>query len=249
LSSFADVKLITLTLTFNSILHIGCQLTRPENTAGEIALRGGFDYLMFIDDDVMIQPDTFKILYETKKDIAAGLVVIRGMPFNVMAFRWEKKEGANQFLTFYNDLPLKEKCADGHEKYDIKCLECAKAELQEVVDCDAIGFSVCLIDVDVLKPLTPPFFMTGPTHTEDVYFCLKTKELEPNPTIVMNTRVQPGHLLNPEPIEFKTRKKFFDFYEATAQKQEIVHRDKKHVERVMASLGIEVFEETPVSPI
>ena len=42
------------------------------NTAAQMALSRECDYLMFIDDDVMIPPDTLEKLLKADKDVIAG---------------------------------------------------------------------------------------------------------------------------------------------------------------------------------
>lgn len=239
-------------------------IDNARNTAADLAMKAQCDYLMFIDDDVMIPKNTLDLLLKADKDIIAGLVIIRGMPFNVMAFRWmdlgvpqedRPKEDEKRSLTFYNDLPLRTPCESGHERFHIECENCLKIGLhpdglQAVVDVDAIGFSCALIKTDVLHQLTTPYFITGRHHTEDVYFCMKVKtELvgtEENnnqaPTIAMHTGVQCGHLLNPEPIEWSVRKRLTDFYAPEVAKEkeasaENFHRNMGYIEKCLANLG------------
>lgn len=201
------------------------------NTAAKMALEAESDYLMFIDDDVLLPGDTLDRLLKADKDIVAGLVIIRGMPFNNMAFKFESPGR----LIYYNDLPLAEPCLEGHINYDIKCDSCRITNLQSLVKVDAVGFSCCLIKTDVLKAMEPPYFITGVNHTEDIYFCLKTLELTPNPEIFLNTEVQCGHLLNAEPIEWKTRKKMQEFYELASTKPFV--RDMAHIEKCLARMS------------
>jgi glycosyltransferase involved in cell wall biosynthesis len=78
------------------------------NTAAQMAMEMNCDYLMFIDDDVMVPPDTLEKLLLADKDIIAGLVIIRGYPFNNMAFKYKEntiKDGKEvRNLDFFNDL-------------------------------------------------------------------------------------------------------------------------------------------------
>lgn len=239
-------------------------IDNARNTAADLAMKMECDYLMFIDDDVMIPRNTLDLLLKADKDIVAGLVIIRGMPFNVMAFRWEDlgqkqedrpKEDETRSLVFYNDLPLVKPCGNpevhctdpgfdyfGHVKFNLDCEYCRKAPLQEIVPVDAIGFSCALIKTDVLHQLTTPYFITGRHHTEDVYFCMKVQtELEPKPTIAMHTGVQCGHLLNPEPIEWAGRKRLTDFYAPEVEKEKEAskgfQRDMGYIQKCLANLG------------
>lgn len=165
-------------------------IDHARNQAALYAMQTESDHLMFIDDDVLIPVDALIKLLKADKDIIAGLVMIRGFPFNVMAFKWEKNEKGEPYLGYFNDLPKD----------------------QEVVPCDAVGFSCCLIKTDILKAMEPPYFVTGRTNTEDVYFCLKTEQLDPKPGIFLHTGVECGHLLNPLPIVYSSKQKFHDFY-------------------------------------
>lgn len=201
------------------------------NNAAKIALETQADYLMFIDDDVLIPNNTLDLLLKADKDIVAGLVVIRGMPFNNMAFKFDDPN----HLVYYNDLPLVRPC-NGEEKhimYDIKCDDCHLTPLEELVKVDAVGFSCCLIKTDVLKVLEPPYFITGVNHTEDIYFCMKTKELTPEPEIFLHTGIECGHLLNAEPIEWRTRRKMQEFYGKVAKKQD---HGLEYINRCLASI-------------
>ena len=183
------------------------------NEAAKQAMGLECDYLMFIDDDVLIPPDAFEKLMDTGTDIAAGLVYLRGYPFHVMAFTEAKREWLDDGkgnkiedprfkLRYYDE--IHQKTMDG----------------EKIIPCAAVGFSCCLISVDVLRALEAPYFVTGPLNTEDVYFCMKTRHLTPVPTISVNTDVRCGHLLNPEPIEFDTKLLLTNFYDNLAKKFE-----------------------------
>src|SRR6266850_6703930 len=65
-------------------------IDHARNEAARLALECEADYLMFIDDDVLVPPNTLEGMLECASDIAAGLVIIRGWPFNVMAFKFTK---------------------------------------------------------------------------------------------------------------------------------------------------------------
>jgi glycosyltransferase involved in cell wall biosynthesis len=192
------------------------------NTAAIEALKMECDYLMFIDDDVLIPANAFEILQKADKDIIAGLVYLRGYPFHVMAFKQiimpdVKDSNGNMIsdprmgMTYFDEIDFWVRNQDD------------KIKASPLVQCDAVGFSCCLIKTDVISPMQPPYFVTGTLNTEDVYFCLKTRELEPKPEIFVHTDVRPGHLLNPEPIEFDTRVLLTDFYNNLAKKvQEVL---------------------------
>jgi hypothetical protein len=172
------------------------------NHAAKAALANECDYLLFIDDDVLILPETFKSLHEVASsgyDSVGGLVIIRGYPFHVMAFKRENGE-----LPYFDDLPT----VWGDKVYPL---------LKDPVTQDdglvAMGFSCTLIKTSLLRRVSPPYFVTGPRNTEDVYFYLKAKEAYPDMRLALVTHLQCGHLLPPEPIEWKTIDIFKEFYE------------------------------------
>lgn len=219
------------------------------NMAAKIAIQNEADYLMFLDDDVLIPPGTLKILIDADKDVVAGLVIIRGLPYHVMAFKW-LEDGKN--LTFFNDIPLKngkdhaKHCEREHEivegeinleRVNHKCLE-------DLVPCGAVGFSCCLIKVSCFKNLSTPYFITGTHSTEDVYFCLKLKEgMERRglgePSIFMHTQIECGHLLTVEPVAWENRRSHLYEYYTDIQKKETVKykgRELAHLSKMIEVL-------------
>lgn len=175
-------------------------IDRMRNIAAKVAMESDFDYLMFIDDDVFIPTDAFSKLVVENKDIIAGHVVVRGYPFEPMVFKYDEGK-----LTFFSDI----------DKY------------RGVVDCAAVGFSCCLIKVSLLKKMTPPFFVTGPHNTEDVYFCVKAKMEVPDVTIAVNLAVECGHLGIP-PVYTPSNKEIFK--ELEKPKEEVVKGRRDHSE-------------------
>ena len=217
-------------------------IDNARNESAKMAMGMECDYLMFLDDDVLIPHDAFETLVAAQQDILAGFVYLRGYPFNKMIFREVKPETEQFQLTYYNDLPFVEPCTEGHTKIEPGCIACLTAKLVEIVPCDAVGFSCCLIKVDVIQALEPPYFVTGPLNTEDVYFCLKTRGLDPQPTIAVHTGVRCGHMLNPEPIEYGTERIHKTFYEELIKlqspaKQDPNPRNLDYILRNIKSLG------------
>jgi hypothetical protein len=167
------------------------------NFSGQVVIGKGkakkFDYLWFIDDDVLVPGDAFLRLWKLGKDISAGVTYIRGYPYHPMLFDFSNKE--NHYIDNYRE----------------------RADKQGYLKCDAVGFSCCLISgrflrkYAKLKDPTTPLFLTGTNFTEDVWFCQKAKEAIPKISIYADINVQTGHILGPEVIEhgnLKQRKKF-----------------------------------------
>jgi hypothetical protein len=198
-----SVNLFTFTPTRMSI-------DRARNEAAKMALQLECDYLLFIDDDVLVPMNTVEELIACDADIAAGLVIIRGYPFNVMAFKSD--------WTYFNELPTE---LDQSSGKDIQVLKKFVTQDDGLV---GVGFSCCLIKCDLLKDIEPPWFITGPRNTEDVYFCQKAAETVkniqknedskyPDLKVVMNTFIQPDHLLSRHGVNWKNKDAYRKFYQ------------------------------------
>ncbi len=166
-------------------------IDRMRNLAAETTLDIQADYLLFIDDDVLIpQPfDFLEKLIKLDVDIAAADVLIRGYPFKHMIFQWDK---AHLGLIAMDNIPKK--------KGPLKC--------------GAVGFSVCLIKRSLIEKVSKPYFVTGPMNTEDIYFCVKAEKEYPQVQIVTDTSISCGHILWSEIIESGNKKNYKKYWEA-----------------------------------
>jgi hypothetical protein len=196
-------------------------IDRARNEAAKMALLLEADYLMFIDDDVLLPIDEhpFRELVKADKDIIAASVRIRGYPFNRMAFRYDKESSTDKKgkLDFYND------------KLDPE---------HPIQDVDALGFSTCLIKVDVIRPMDPPYFITSPNGTEDVYFCIRAqRELNPTPTIACHLGLKCSHLLDKEAICDDTVERWKTFYEHDIVKDVSKLAEGRHENYIEANLS------------
>lgn len=169
-------------------------IDRFRNQAAMIARRAALDYIFFIDDDMLLPPDTFTKLYEAQYDIIAAFNYIRGYPFKIMSFKYDLRCQTRRLVNVTDeDLP---------------------SSLGEVINVDAIGTAVCLIKTTVFDGVQQPYFLTGTHGTEDIYMCLKCKETNPDIKIGMHTGVITGHLLDPEVISYHTRKALMHYHES-----------------------------------
>ena len=148
-------------------------IDRMRNTSAKVALEQECDYLMFVDDDVLVPFRGFNKLIEANYDIIAGITVIRGYPYNLMAFKFDETGNLVHFNTFEKEDPTR-----------------------RVLDVDAVGFSCVLIKTHLLQKLPPPYFVTSPGNTEDIYFCMKAidKLGRANLNIGIHRDVICGHL-------------------------------------------------------
>lgn len=159
-------------------------IDRMRNFAAAAAMECDFDWLVFIDDDVLVPFDCIsKLLKHVDKgfDVISGVTLIRGYPFHPMLFDFSDKE--NHYVDDYE----------------------AKAE-NGLLTCDAVGFSLCMIRVALFKKMVPPFFITGTNFTEDVYFCQRAKQQVPGVKIGADVTIETAHILGPEFISPANKK-------------------------------------------
>lgn len=181
------------------------------NAAAKVALELECDYLMFIDDDMILHPNTMESLLKADKDIVMALTFIRGGEFPPMFFKRVPKDGGYD-LTHYSDW---------QENIDENGL----------VDAAAIGFATVLIKMDLIKKLEPPYFLTAGGHTEDVYFCCRVKaEVGEQVSIAVDTKVPTGHILEPEIVHISTVEKLRAYHKKEEPKATI-DRGQEYLER------------------
>lgn len=172
-------------------------IDRMRNLCAKTAIECDADYILFLDDDVLIPIDSFQYLMEADADIVAGDVLIRGYPFNHMAFRY----------------PLISDKID-NEGTNLKAIaEWREIDSKLLTDVDAVGFSYCLLKVSTLKKIPGPWFLTGPRNTEDIYYCMKAKLYVPNISIKVCTNVVCEHILWAETISAANRDHYRKYME------------------------------------
>jgi len=174
------------------------------NFCARAAIEGDFDYLWFIDDDVCIAPDALRILMQLDSDVAAGITLVRGYPFEPMLFSFAKGR-KSPHVREYEKLVQK----DG-----------------SIRKLDAVGCSCCLIRVSVLEKMEEPWFHTGPGYTEDVFFCQRAKSYKKNLTIAASNLVQTEHILGSETISPSSRRAKMRFHETMNPDSKKAHSAK-----------------------
>lgn len=163
-------------------------IDRMRNICAKMAIEHDCKYILFLDDDVIPPMDGLSRLLNCDADIAAGNVIIRGYPFENMFFEEDKND---------NDrwVPVK------------------TYEKNKVIDVKAVGFSLALLKVDIIKQMEPPYFVTGTHHTEDIYFCAKALLNKPDLTVKVDTGCICGHILWDEIIDASNVTNYRKYYE------------------------------------
>jgi len=149
----------------------------------EWALQTNMDYILFIDDDMILPMNMFEKLVRHNVDIVAPLAFMRNPPHKPVIYRVD--EGYDPMMRM--------------EYYITKVIE--NYPKDKLVECDAVGFGAALIKVDILRKMSKEWFMSTTKSGEDIWFCYKARQA--GFRVYMDTSVKLGHLGNPPVIEEK----------------------------------------------
>lgn len=170
----------------------GYDCANARNKAAQLALDGGFDYLMMVDSDVTVPPDALTNLMGHGAEVAMGFYAHRGdqqREYRGMtcACRLLDESGAPYF-----GYPLE-------SEYSVEELRAMRGRGEHAVAIHGGGMGCVLIDVRVFHELRYPWFYwlnhandEQSVLSEDLYFCEGCRN-EGIP-IVLDTRVACGHL-------------------------------------------------------
>jgi hypothetical protein len=202
-------------------------IDRMRNEAAKLALQLECDYLIFIDDDMLLQVDTIEKLIDADKDIIMAHTIIRGYPFNPMCFlRTDTEDDA--------DIKL------------VPHLDAFKDSVDGLTKTDAIGFAVVAIKTHLLKKLKAPWFITGPNGTEDIYFCIRChQELEEPTKIYVHTGVPTAHKLEPEFVSQFNVEKLREFHKPEVPAVDTTIREDRGTEyhEAISNIAVSVGDE------
>jgi hypothetical protein len=143
----------------------------------EASLKYDCDYLFMVDDDMMAPVDLFYRLVKHDVDIVAPLAFTRNPPHRSVMFK--VVEGYDPVLNkeYFINTPV------------------FNYPRNKLVECDAVGFGAVLINTDIFKKMSKPYFMGSVGTGEDIHFCLAAKKLGRH--VFMDTSIKLGHLSHP----------------------------------------------------
>lgn len=129
------------------------------NALAAYAINGNFDAVLWIDSDMIFQPDLLETLsadLESGKDIVAGLCFCRRYPYLPVVYKRLELEGETPINESYVDYP-----EDG------------------IFRVEGCGFGVVMMKTDVLRKISDKYntvFSPLPHFGEDLSFCIRAKE-------------------------------------------------------------------------
>lgn len=180
---------------FTSVLgleyDVGCNFTynvksnsliyNARNDFALDAINGKFDYLVFFDSDLVLQPETLTWLIwgitEQDADLVTGLYFKRKLPTSPVILKhldWYEHDtlGPQDEAEVYEDYPTN--------------------RLFEVAGC---GMGCCIMKVDMLREVTTAFrmapFTPMPRLSEDYAFCWRMGKA--GKKLICDPRIQPKH--------------------------------------------------------
>ena len=149
----------------------------------EWAVKAEVDYMLHVDDDMIIPTNLFERLIRHNVDIVAPLAFMRIPPHKPVIFRLEEGWDAMRRMEYFVSYTV-----DNYPK-------------DTLVECDAVGFGACLIKMDVVRRMPKPWFMSTTSAGEDVWFCLQARKY--GARVYMDTSTKLGHVGIPPIIEEK----------------------------------------------
>jgi len=137
------------------------------------ALENKCDYILWIDDDMVVKPNVNLVerLLTHDKDIVAPLFFSRTYPFIPMIFT--RRTIGTKFTVYDNIVDYK----------------------KGLIEVDGIGFGCILTKVDIFKKLAKPHFWANDIFGEDLYFCENATRA--GIKIYCDTTIDVGHIGEP----------------------------------------------------
>ena len=154
----------------------GMFIQHARNLAVDHALAQNMDYVLYIDDDMVLPTERklFSELVAHDKDIVAPLFFHKDQPFAPLIFKRSiYGDGDCSYTTYDNILDYK----------------------KGLVQVDGVGFGTVLVKTEVFKKMDSPYFIYGDTCGEDLYFCNKATGV--GCTVWADTTLQVGHIGKP----------------------------------------------------
>ncbi len=178
-------RAIRYTFGFHTVGRLLTAMAREKLV--EEAIKDGSDYILMIDDDMLLPPNFIEALIadieeKPEIDILAPLAFMRNAPHYAVMY------------TTIEGYDHKE-----HQPYFVNNFV-KKYPKDKLVECDAVGFGAALIKIEMVKKLKAPYFMSTTGTGEDIWFCVRSKQ-DADARIFMDTRIKLGHLGNPRIID------------------------------------------------
>lgn len=148
-----------------------CLIYSAREDAAKKCLKEGFDWLFFLDSDMIPKADTIQRLLEWSQPIVSAMAFKRNPPYEPC---------------FYPKLDYDEMLKA--PEYQVEYPTDWDRGIAEV---DGVGMACCLIRREVFEQTPKPWFFPEPILGEDLAFCMRAKKA--GFSIHVDTRVDCGH--------------------------------------------------------
>lgn len=174
-------------LDFEYVRGYDCAMAR--NKIVRLALDRNVDYVLMVDNDVVLPQDTIKNLLDDPKDVCLGYYAHRGKDnrYNGRSCvcRLRDENGV-----LYSNYPLE-------SEYTAEELHSLRSEGEYKVRIHGGGSGCAFVRVDVYRKLAYPWYRwvlyrSGKILGEDLYFCESCKKI--GIPVWTDTRVECGHI-------------------------------------------------------
>ena len=146
---------------------------RARNQLVDAAIASDCEYLLMLDDDMIVPPDLIERLLAHDKDVTGALYYQRGGAFHPVIMQTLKHDTGEMTARFL-------------EPFDPVI---TNPGLHEV---DVIGGGCMLFRVDIFRKLTPPYFWWEDTLGTDIAICTRLKDA--GVQIWVDTSLELGHM-------------------------------------------------------
>lgn len=142
---------------FNFNIMSNCLIYDARERLVEYAIKAGFEYIFFLDSDMLPPRETIKSLHSHNVDIVTGMIFKRKYPFQPCFYT---KAHVDKDYNPYMEGPLEP------EKWPSE-------GITEIAGC---GMACCLIKLSIFKDIPKPWFYPLPKAGEDLSFCMKARK-------------------------------------------------------------------------
>jgi len=159
------------TVAFATVGGVFTPLAREKICEG--AIKQNFDYVFMFDSDMSLPVDVLDRLFNHNVDIVSPLAFMRRPPYYPVIFM--QRKGIENGKAWFSNHTVKNYPKD------------------TLFECDATGFGAVLIKTDVIRKMSPPYFMSTCGTGEDILFCVNAKN-QAKARVFVDTSVKLGHL-------------------------------------------------------
>lgn len=189
---------VSYEFAFGTVANVLTPIARER--LAEIAIDNGFDYVLFIDDDMICPPEMFEQLFRHQKDIVAALAFTRFAPHKPVIYVTEQGFDATTRQDYY------------------MCKSWTTYPKDQLVECDAVGFGAVLINCKTFRTMPKPWFTAASGKGEDIQFCLEAGRS--GFKVYMDTSCKLGHLGPP----INVTEEFYEQATDVKEKRELEER-------------------------